>query len=366
MRETGLALAARRFVREHERGLVVAWCLGVLLLFAVLFGWGIGLRGAERVVDGLESRWIARIDECQALMERGEFREAALRLERLDAEFPARNVKHRLDRERERLLSLLVGAWTREDRKGRALEAAARLVSFDPRNWKNHRVEAETARAFGEGDLARQALDLLLAIHPTHLPSVEERIALAYDGSRFAEVPPLWSAYLEAHVIAALDLVCGEARAAVEVPADGRPHRFVVPLPLPPGADLDFQVHSNGWSIDVALLEFVPPLLSGGGTSRAPLPVGPAPWTATGAEERGLGAMAALEPRSSLRRGLTTPAAGVSELVLEITVYKACTASLWERVEQSYENRLLWQELEQVRARTRVGGTLEAGSLFVE
>ena len=48
----------------------------------------------------------------------------------------------------------------------------------------------------------------------------------------------------------------------------------------------------------------------------------------------------------------------------EIVAYKACSQSLWSMVESSYKNLLLWDELEALRTRTRVGGCLEAGSLY--
>ena len=366
MREAGVTLALRRFVREHERALIVAWIAGSVLLVATLFGWGIGLRGAERAVDAWQDRWTREIDRCAALVEAGRLDEAAERMERLDARIPARVVKHRLDRERERLLTLLASTWTRLDRKGRALDAAARLSAFDPRNWKNHRVQADVARAFGEGDLAREALDRLLAIHPTHLPSLEDRIRLPYDGGRFAEVPPLWRAYLDAWRVATLELACGASRVSLEVPADGKPHRLRVPFALAPGERGELTLATHGWSVDVGEIRGHAPRLAGVAEAREPRAIVEGPWICEGGEALGAGRLAATSVGSILRRAAVADEHGVVELEFEITVYKACSPSLWAMVEQSYENRLLWEELEAVRARTRVGGVLEAGSLFEE
>ncbi len=82
------------------------------------------------------------------------------------------------------------------------------------------------------------------------------------------------------------------------------------------------------------------------------------------AKELESGRISAANAHSSLRREMSGPAAGCARARFEIVAYKACTQSLWDMIEASYKNLLLWDELESLRARSRVGGCLEAGSLY--
>jgi hypothetical protein len=224
-------------------------------------------------------------------------------------------------------------------------------------------VQAETALAFAEGELARAALDQLLAIHPTHLPSVETRIQLEIDGSMHMRVPPLWRAYVEAFRLATLELTAGDARIALEIPSDGLPHRFEVPLALPDGFRGELKLATHGWSVDVRALSLRAPLLAGIATEREPLEQD-GNWRVSAARELGNGAIGATNRDSALACDVIAPQGGAATVTLEIVAYKACTESLLRNVETSYKNTLRWDELEELRARTRVGGCLEAGSLF--
>ena len=90
----------------------------------------------------------------------------------------------------------------------------------------------------------------------------------------------------------------------------------------------------------------------------------PGPWTVGDAKQSEPGRISAANAKSYLRREIAGLDAGVGQAAFEIVAYKACTDSLWTMVETSYKNRLLWDELEAMRARTRIGGCLEAGSLY--
>ncbi|MEO6710233.1 MAG: hypothetical protein ABIP42_11700 [Planctomycetota bacterium] len=354
----------RRFVREHERGLIVAWLFTMVLVLGIGFVWGIRFRGFERVVDAYEARWPARVERGQKLFEAGRYEEAASFLEHLDADFPARSVKHRFDREREKLLTALARSYVKLDKKRRALEACERLVAFDPRNWQNYSTQAEAALAFAESDLAKQALDLLLAIHPTHLPSLQARIQLAVDASAFAQVPPLWRAYDGAYRLATIDFSLGEAKVSLEVPTDGLPHRFEVPFELAANFRGEARLSTHGWSIDLREISFTPPIRIGIAQTPTPTVIEAGVWTVSDAQELASGSIAARNVNSMLRRELAGPAAGCARASFEIVAYKACTDSLWRMVEASFKNMLLWDELEVLRARRRIGGCLEAGSVF--
>lgn len=356
--------AMRRFVREHERGLIVAWLSFMLLVLGVGFVWGIVFRGAERAVDAYEARWPARVDHGEQLLASGQAQAAADFLEPLDAQFPAQSVKHRFDRERERLLTALAHSYVALDKKQRALAACERLVAFDPRNWQNHYTQAEVALAFHDGDLAKLALDRVLAIHPAHLPSVEARIKLAFDGGLYAQIPPLWRAYLAAFRLAQIEFTLGDSRVALELPSDGLAHRFVQPCAAPADFRGSARFATRGWSIDVRDLVLCAAARSG--VEGAPQFAAPqhGPWEASDARAVGTDGLAATGVNSSLQCELSVPAEGCAQAAFELVAYKACTPSLWEMIETSYRNLLLWDELAATRARTRIGGCLEAGSLY--
>lgn len=354
----------RRFVRDHERGLIVAWLALLAIVVGVGFGWGIKYRGFERVVDAYEARWPAGVDAGAQLMVKQRFAEAATALERLDEDFPARSVKHRMDRERERLLGLLAQCYVKLDKKKRALETCARLVAFDPRNWQNYSAQAQAALAFGETDLARTTLDQLLAIHPTHLPSVEARIRLAFEAGAFAQVPPLWRAYLDAYRLANIEVGLGESIVLLEVPSDGLPHRFDVPVDCAENFRGDLSFATHGWSIDVRRIALRPALRVGVAEANDFSALELGAWTASNSSLDPAGGIRATDEKSTLRCAISGPPTRSSRAIFEIVAYKACTDSLRQMVDASYRNLLLWDELESLRARTRVGGCLEAGSLF--
>ncbi|HUR27889.1 MAG TPA: bacterial transcriptional activator domain-containing protein [Planctomycetota bacterium] len=360
-RETALDVG-RRFVREHERGLIVAWLALIAVVLGLGFVWGIQQRGFERVVAAYDARWPARVDEGERMFAAQRYDEAARFLEQLDADFPARSVRHRLDRERERLLTVLARSYVKLGKERRAAETCARLVAFDPRNWQNHALQAEVALAFEQGDLARTALDHVLAIHPTHLPTVETRIQLEMDASLYARVPPLWRAYVEAFRLATVDFTAGETHVVLEIQSDGLPHRFEVPFPLPEGFHGEAKLATNGWSIDVRALALQAPLRVGIAGRPELVPQSGA-WRVANAADLGGGAISAKNVDASLACDIVAPQGGADTAMLEIVAYKACTESLRRMVESAYKNLLLWDELESLRLRTRVGGCLEAGSL---
>lgn len=354
----------RRFVREHERAVIVVWLAGMAAVVALVFGWGVYLRGAERIVDAYDARWPRQVDVGAELVRQERFEEAAAHLEALDLEFPARSVVHRLDTERERLLTLLARSYVELDKKKRALAACERLVAFDPRNWRNHWTQAETALAFGDQDVALPALDLLLAIHPTHLPAVETRIALAFAGSAYAKIPPMWRAYVDAYRLAPLHFTCGGASLRLEVPSDGRPHLFELPFALPADFRGEARLSTHGWSIDLRELGFVAPLRAGIEEERAFTLQGKEGWSVIGAQAVGDGSIAAKDASSELRREVRGLDRATAHAAFELVAYKACTPSLWKMVSTSYKNLLLWDELAAMGERVRIGGSVVDGSPF--
>ena len=345
---------------RSERRLALLWLAVCGLGLAVLGLWGVVGGGAERAALALEGRLQERLDEAERLFAAGRFDAAAERLERLDRDHPAVFVKHRLDRQRERVLELLARSLTALGKKGRALEAARRAAAFDPRHWRNHRLEAEVALAFADGAAADDALARVLELYPSHLASAADRIRLAFEGGRYAEVPPLFEAYLDAWRPAILALEVGGRSAVLELRVDGRAHDLDVRLgpsengagfaaaaqDVPPAADPApgrARLATAGYAVRVERLELAgaPEVGEPGPPPRAALAPPAEPWSpADRAARLDLGPAPAFEPARAR---------------LALTAFKALPPELWAMVEKSYENTLDDRGLATVRARVLVG-----------
>lgn len=361
-RESEIA-GVRRWLHAHERGLVVAWLGFVATLVAVLFVWGVWRRGLEDLVAwwyGRSSRELARAERLYA---EGRFDRAAESLEALDASHSAVNVKHRLDQEREAILELLAQSYVALDRKRRALETTTQLVAFDPRNWRNHFAHAETLRGFSEGELADPAYREVLRLHPNHFPSVEALTGMLFDvATRHADVVELHRTYLNAWLLGSVEVVIGEARVQLDVPVDGRPHVFEVPLAVPEGAVGEARIATGGYSVRIGELALVPALRVGDDSPRPPATCA-GPWAASEADVLPEGRFAARSVAATFTHGFAAPD-GAGRLRIELTLYKHMTADLWTKIATSYRNRLLFDELTAAERRTVIGGCLEAGSHF--
>lgn len=318
----------------------VALALGILA--AVVLG------VPDRVLRELDGRWAARLQRGEELYAEGRYEQAAAWLEQLDRQHPAGFVKHHLDRQRERVLELLARSHAALERKGRALEAARRAVAFDPRNWRNHRLEAEVALACADGVAADAALERVLSLHPSHLASVTDRVRLAFEGGRYAEVPPLFETYLDAWRPAAMALEAAGRRGGFELAVDGRPHVVEAVLAEHAGAAAGVALDPAGYAVRVERAE----LLGSAAVGRpGPAPAleltGPeAPFVPATADEPGAGNGLALGP---------APPFAPERARLVLTAYKALPAELWEMVETAYENTLDRDGLAAARARVLVG-----------
>lgn len=356
---------ARRFVMAHERGVATAWVALCLVVLGVLGVWGVALNGAERVVDERNARWTERVDVVAALVRAGKYEAAADVAEALDREFPAVFVKHRLDRERERLLGLLGEASVALDRKARALGAYERRVDFDPRNWRNHYELARAHEHFEEPGAALESYARVLAIHPTHLPSVTAVVTGAAEAGRHAEAVAAFEAYLDAWLLAPVTLRAGAFMRELEVQVDGRPHEIEVPLELRPGWTGTVCFDTNGYSGRIDELVLVPAAVVGeparGSSTSIPAASG---WRPSGATDAGGGRFSAASPRSSVCRSVLPIEAPTARMLVRITLFKTLSPELWELVRASYRNALQFEGLAAVSERVVVGGCPEAGSEF--
>lgn len=352
-------------MQRHERKLILVWLAGCSLLLAGFAYWAVLSRGAERTVAGWDARWVAKLDAAQALVDAQRFDEAALTLERLDAEFPARFIKHHFDRERERLLSLLGTSYLELDRKGKAIATLERLAAFDPKNFDNHFQLGEALRHFADSNAARAAYEQVLAIHPTHLPAVLAELELAWAGSLYAQIVDDYERYLNAWLLARVRVSFGEHTFELDRQVDGRAHWIEGALDVPAGWNGPVCLETRGFSARLSALEIVPPMRVGIAEPLEVVTLGAdAPWIARSGDMRdGAGLSASARDSRMCIESLSLPH-GASRVRLELTLYKALPAKMWQRVAKSYSNRLehaKWREAEQ---RSTVGGCAEAGTLF--
>ena len=355
-----------RLFYRNERKLIAAWFAGGALLLGLIAVWGVGLRGAERVVEAWSGRWDARVARAEELFRSAQYERAAATLERLDAAHPAVFVKHARDRERERVLELLGQSHLELGHKRRALAALGRLAEFDPRNWNNHYRLGEARLRLGETELARQSFERVLAIHPSHQPTVRAMIGMAYDAGRYAEVPPLFEAYLDAWLLARMTLRLGERQVVLEAPVDGRGRTIEAALDLPAGWGGEVCLETAGYSIRLTSIELLGPLRAGSTAAARSVQIdGAGAWEPRSLHPGPAGAWSAFGIDSALCHPRVEPIAA-TRVRVSLTAYKSLPAELWEQIERSYRNALDREGLEAARARAVIGGHLQAGSLFVD
>jgi tetratricopeptide (TPR) repeat protein len=357
----------RLWLQRHERGAIAIWLGGCALLVAFLAAWGLWANGAERVVDALDGAWVRELDALAAEVRARRFEEALPALERLDRRCPAVFVKHRFDRERERLLGLLARCYVELDRRRLARETLQRLVAFDPRNFDNHFQLAEAERAFGDDAASAEAYRQVLAIHPTHLPSVQAAIELAFAAGDHAAVIGAYERYLDAWLLGEVRLRFDDRVVELEALVDGRERVLEGAVVLPAGWSGGVCVETGGYSARIAEIELVAPPLAGLALPAESSIVRPAgDWVAAGGAGAAPGELAATASDSRLCGPAAAPPQGAARVRVRLALFKALPAELWSTVARSYRNQIAGEALERAGERSRVGGCLAAGSSFAE
>jgi tetratricopeptide (TPR) repeat protein len=348
------------FFRSHERSLAAGY-LGLVILFLAAFALPpVRSRILGRLQAGVHSwdqRWTHRLEAGEALVRQERYDEASALLEALDRDFPARNVRHGRDKERERLLVALGRAHAGLDRKTRAIETYQRLVAFDPLNYRNHYALAVAANRLLAGWApaieARDAFLQVLAIHPNHLPSV--RGTMAYHAARgeFAMVTPLYQQYLDAYLLQPLAVTLGETAATVNVPVDGAWHDVEIPLSVQQGWSGQLAIATAGFSIGLDSVSLVAPLRAGvaGASRKSVLDPGsliPASMTELA------GSWRAENGDSRLSLAVPAQADGVASVRLRLRLFKPLDPTTWNMAATAYRNRLDWPGLAAAEARSLV------------
>jgi len=352
------------FVARHERALVAAWLALCAALVAAMAVWGIALNGAERAVDAASESWVRRLAEAETLLAQGHSSRALAALEQIDRDCPATFVKHRHDRERERLLAALASAYRAEGRKKRALETLERAVAFDPKNFGNHFRMAELARELGEDARAREAYEAVLALHPTHLRSIEALMDMDFAAGRYEPVVATFESYISAWQLATVHLRMGATRIALDVPVDGRAHVLDAPCDIAPGWSGSLALETHGFSAQLLSAEALPPLRAGESPRAArSIPIDER-WTATGCAGMKSGDWIATDKNASLESGTLDAPDGIARIRIELALFRTISAPMWKQAEKSFANRLLGARWRELLPSLRRGGAPEAGSEF--
>lgn len=358
MTEGTLAPAWRAWFRRRERALAALWLAGSFLLVAVL-AWPPArvrlLGGLEAAVDRWNARWPARLARGEALLAGGRVAEAEAFLARLDREFPARSVRHGLDRDRERLLLALGRAEEAAGRRARALATYERLVEFDSLNYLNHfalgQARERLLGGWAVAPEARDAFEAALRRFPAHLPSLRGYLGYYLDRGEFPEVVAAYRRYLDAVLVHYLEIGVGDSGPVMApVIADGLPRTAVVNLAAP-AAGGSIWIRTRGFAVALDSVVLEPARIVGRIAAGSRMVLTPPPAELLDLEPAGPGRYRATGPASALR--IDPPAsAPIAGLTMYLRLFKPVDPDLWSGVERSYRNLLDWDGLAAAAART--------------
>ena len=357
----------RHAYRQHERTLVAIYLSGALMLAGLV---GIGslleqsgkirfLRFLTDLVDYWDDRWLRRAAYGEMLAKTGRYADAATYLAALDRRFPAQHVKHKWDKEREQLLQTLGRSYAELGRKKRALETYQRLVEFDPRNFVNHYLLAQTYVRFGKSDIAQQHFTHVLDIHPNHLPSVRARASYYFNNSDFTAVVAAYETYLNAFLLGELKVVVDDIAITTHAPVDGRFHDLVASLPRPAGWSGKIALYTDGYSVEVESLTLTSPLAVGQDSNSTTtliwkydsLMPNASPWHTDQMTFIRSGKYQAINTDSSIHINIPLQKEGIDKLHFRLRLFKEWDKELWDMVQKSYRNLLNAEGLSSVRQR---------------
>jgi tetratricopeptide (TPR) repeat protein len=337
----------RGIFRRYERPLAAGW-LGLLLLGAAALAITpirVGfLRVLQASVDRWDERWTRRLAAGEALVAKGAYAEAAPYLERLDRAFPATDVRHARDKQRERLLLLLGRSYEAIGKKGRAMATYDRLVAFDPLNYHNHFERARAAERLLSGwALAPEARDgyaEVLKLFPSHLPSVRGYIDYYMDRGEFIPVVQAYRDYLDAFLVQRVGVRLGGDSATALLQVDGMPHEVELSLTAPAGGGAVLEIRSGGFAMQVQRITLFPATVVGATTAGREVDVPPIPSVLSGLEPAAGGALRPTGDSTMAVYSLPMLPAGIAGVRLRVRLYKPVDDELWGWVEKSFRNLL--------------------------
>jgi hypothetical protein len=338
----------------HPVSLAGLVLFGGLMSFVVLVG-SVRmptLEAVEQIINYWDDRWSRRVEYAESLVNAKDYSHALEYLVALDRDFPAQHVRHKRDRERERLLRALGHTYSELDKKRLTLETYQRLAEFDPRNVENFYLLAVACLKFNETELAEKHFGEVLKIHPTHLPSVRALLKIYFDRAGFAQVIAAHDAYLNAFLMQPVKVALGQSSTAVNVPVDGRFHDIEVRATHLPGTAGELAIHVGQFAVEIKQVTLERPVLVGrAGVQPAALWPGETSLRVQEMAPIKKGRYRALGSGATLRLDVPAQPEGVAAVHLTLRLFKPLDADLWSMVEKSYKNLLRYDALEAARER---------------
>ncbi len=333
--------------RRHERTVAACWIIVVVLGLGALAVTPVRVRilnALQAVVEHWDDRWSRRLAYGESLYRNGDYAAAAAYLEQLDAEFPARTVRHGRDKQREAILTLLGRSYVALEKKGKAMKTFARLVAFDSLNYRNHFEQAEAAEKLLSGwalaPEARDAYAQVLALAPYHLPSV--RGVIAYSSEKGEQLPVIdaYGKYLDAFLIQRVQIRLGDSTFTITVPVDGYPHDIPVPLSAPKGWSGKLTLRPGGFAMALDAVTLTPAVTVGEVRRRAEVAVPVQPLIMDGVAPGPNGAVIPQGYESTVGVAIPDQAAGIEQVRLRLRLFKPVDTKLWSAVVAAYRNQL--------------------------
>lgn len=354
----------RHIYRHYERMLVGLYVISILLIAGVfcMAMIAMSLRGDNILSDLMtrvedvhaywDDRWSRRVEYGERLVSSGHFEAAVFYLTALDQDFPARNVKHKRDRERERLLYALGSSYAEMGKKRKTINTYRSLVEFDPRNFRNHYLLAVNCVRFNEYEEAKEEFRQVLAIHPTHLPSLKEYVSIHFNRGDFRPVIGAFEEYMNAFQVQNITVELGDLSTTVGVQVDGNCHDIEVRLRQKQGWAGTLAIYSGGLSIEIEHVILKAPVMVGDiGDLTSRIWSGETSWQSEEMECINVGSYHSLGSDSVARLDIQAQPQGVDKICIRLRLFKKYDAELWNLVEKSYHNLLDKGGLMLVRSR---------------
>ncbi len=337
----------RNTLRRHERLLALCWLAAVGLGIGALLVTPVRVRllnTLQTVVDHWDDRWSRRLAYGEELYRRGDYATAAAYLERLDAEFPARSVRHSRDKQREWLLTLLGRSYEALDKKSKAMKTFARLVAFDSLNYRNHFEQAEAAEKLLSGwalaPEARDAYAQVLVLAPYHLPSVRGIVNYYSDKGEWHPLVEAYQKYLDAFLIQRVQIRLGDSTFVALVPVDGLPHDIPVPLSAPKGWGGDLVLQPGGFAMALDAAFLTPAVTVGVVQRRGETMLRVQPQVLQGMEPGPDGAVLPAGSASTVSVAVPDQPQGIEQMRLRLRLFKPVDRQMWGTVAGAFQNLL--------------------------
>ena len=369
----GLSAVLLAGIRRHERLLALVWLVAVGLVgMSVLVGpiRARVLDGAQKSVVWWEGRWSERLREGERLVAEKRWEEAVSYLERLDRIHPARNVRHKRDRERERVLRLLARSYEALDRRARTIETYQRLVAFDPNHYRNHFDLAQASeRLLSRGTMAPEARDAYAAaldIFPAYLPSVRGYTRYYLDRGESGEVVASYQRYLDAYLVQDAHVSFGDAVVDFPVVVDGRYRDYEIPAITVWSAGDVLTIATGGFAAGVEAVEVLPAMQVGVAQRDDVVSVDLAHAGLVDFEPVDAHVYQPLGVGSALVLPVSNGVSAVRGVRLRVALFKPVDPDLWAVVSKSFRNRLDEVGLVRAKRRTVVLESRAAADLVTE